>query len=530
MKRLMTGWLTILLLLVAAATAKCVTPGAGETADRRLFTSGDGDGTVYYVPQFTEFKEVSEADLLFLRKVLKRARQEGVRAVIFELDTPGGRVDVALRYLSVFAKSEVPVVAHLNPQGISAGMIIALAADRIAIDHHGVIGDAMPLAVTPGGTRPITAPPDKTPPATSESDKSEKPADKPEKQPKPASPSTWEPLLEEIRKLRKDDSRQPLTNEERRLADQKFLTVFFKVLQVLAEKNDRPVKVIRATADPYTVLTVKDDGIQHDGRAPLTLSATEAQKLGVVDYVVRGRNDILAEIGLPNARIEEIRPSSTDQIFSFLAHPMVAGILVMLGLVGLFVEVKTPGFGVPGILGICAVVLYFIGQIAVGASEWGPMVIFFIGVVLLALEIFLIPGFGLVGVLGGVCVLGSMVAAFGFDNLETAVQVVGGGLIAALLIITVLVMYVLPKTALFRRFALAEAVGRDGGEEAAQAEALVGQEAGTVGKAISPLRPSGTVELDGKRFDAVTEGDFIDAGCEVQVVGKRNFQLIVRKI
>ena len=198
--------------------------------------------------------------------------------------------------------------------------------------------------------------------------------------------------------------------------------------------------------------------------------------------------------------------------------------------VGLFVEVKTPGFGVPGILGICAVVLYFIGQIAVGASEWGPMVIFFIGVVLLALEIFLIPGFGLVGVLGGICVLGSMVAAFGFDNLETAVQVVGGGLVAALLIITVLVMYVLPKTALFRRFALAEAVGRDSGQEAAQAEALAEQEAGALGKAISPLRPSGTVELSGKRFDAVTEGDFIDAGCEVQVVGKRNFQLIVRKI
>ena len=345
-----------------------------------------------------------------------------------------------------------------------------------------------------------------------------------------ALPSSWEPLLEEIRRLRQDGSHQPLTNEEKRLADQKFLTVFFKVLQVLAEKNDRPVKVIRATADPYTVLTVKDDGIRHDGRAPLTLSATEAQKLGVVDYVVRGRNDILAEIGLPNARIEEIRPSPTDQIFSFLAHPMVAGVLIMLGLVGLFVEVKTPGFGVPGILGICAVVLYFIGQIAVGASEWGPMVIFFIGVVLLALEIFLIPGFGLVGVLGGICVLGSMVAAFGFDNLETAVQVVGGGLVAALLIITVLVMYVLPKTALFRRFALAEAVGRDSGQEAAQAEALAEQEAGALGKAISPLRPSGTVELSGKRFDAVTEGDFIDAGCEVQVVGKRNFQLIVRKI
>lgn len=501
--------------------------GGKGSGDRRLFTSeGETVGTVYYVPQFTEFKEVSANDLLFLRKVLERARRKGVRAVIFELDTPGGRIDVALRYLSVFAKSEVPVIAHLNPQGISAGMIIALAADRIAMDRAGIIGDAMPIEATPWMQRPITAPPAKSSPETDGGQDTARTGKKPERQ-SGHDGNPLEPLLRELDRARGAD--RQLTSEDKRLTDQKFLTVFFKILQVLAEKNSRPVNVIRATADPYIALTDGKDGIDHQAGSPLTLSAKEAHQLGVVDYLVSSRKEILKEIGLRNARIEEIRPDATEQIFYFLAHPAVAGVLIMLGLVGLFIEIKTPGFGVPGILGICMIVLYFIGQIAVGASEWGPMVLFFIGTVLVAVEIFLIPGFGLVGILGGGCILGSMVAAFGFDNFETAVAVVGCGLAAALLVIAVLAIYVLPKTALFHRFALTEDIGRDNGLEADQVETLTGHGIGSRGVTVSPLRPAGIVILDGNRFDATTEGGFIDAGCEVEVVGKRNFQLIVRE-
>lgn len=553
------------LLFVSAARTAGAEPAAKP--DRRLFTGEDRGGKVYFVPQFTEFKEVSEQDLLFLRKVIRRAEEDRARAIIFELDTPGGGVDVALRYLSVFAKSEVPIVAYLNPQGISAGMIIALAADRIAISHHGVIGDAMPLQMGLDGVRPVVAPPEKeeekkpadepaekpaatenaAPAAEPAPEKStaagkaapaappvEKPAEAPaaptDRTPEkkaPDRPEPWAPLVEEIRKLvEKQAEETPETDELKRLADQKFLTVFFKILQVLAEKNDRPVKVIRATADPYVKLTKAQDGIDHAGRSPLTLSAKEAKELGVVDYVVRNRADILEAIGLPDAELEIIEPDGLEQIFHFLAHPGLAMLLIAVGIIGIFVEAHTPGFGVPGTLGIAAIVLYFLGQVGSGGSDWGPMVVFFVGIVLLALEIFLIPGFGVVGLLGGICIIGSLVAAVGFDDLETATQVVGGGLLVAILGIALLVIYVLPNSTIFRRVSLTESIGQDPGAEAAAADSQLGK----TGVALTALRPAGVIVLGEKRFDATTEGGFIEAGTPVEVVGKKNFQLVAQAV
>jgi membrane-bound serine protease (ClpP class) len=552
----------LLLPLLFVSAVRAAEPAAKP--DRRLFTGENRGGKVYFVPQFTEFKEVSEQDLLFLRKVIKRAEEDNAKAIIFELDTPGGRVDVALRYLSVFAKSEVPIVAYLNPQGISAGMIIALAADRIAISHHGVIGDAMPLQMGLDGARPVVAPPEKeeeTPPTVEPAEKpataekaaptaepapekpaasektapaaepAEKPAAPPADQTKekknPDRPEPWAPLVEEIKKLvEKQSEDTPETDELKRLADQKFLTVFFKILQVLAEKNDRPVKVIRATADPYVKLTKAQDGIDHAGRSPLTLSAKEAKELGVVDYVVRNRADILEAIGLPDAELKIIEPDGLEQIFHFLSHPGLAMLLIAVGIIGIFVEAHTPGFGVPGTLGIAAIVLYFLGQVGSGGSDWGPMVVFFVGIVLLALEIFLIPGFGVVGLLGGICIIGSLVAAVGFDDLETATQVVGGGLLVAILGIALLVIYVLPNSTIFRRVSLAESIGQDPGAEATAADAQLGK----IGVALTALRPAGVIVIGDKRFDATTEGGFIEAGTPIEVVGKKNFQLVAQAL
>ena len=246
-------------------------------AQKTLFTEVPAEGTVYFVPQFSDFKEISSQDMLFLKKTLRRAEKNKVKAVIFEMDTPGGRIDVALEYVSMLLKSKVPTVAYLNPQGISAGMIIALAADRIAINPNGVIGDAMPIQIRPDGIKPVTEK-DKAEKDKPEKDNKDKKTDK-DKQDDLYTPVV-EKVLKEIQKLKgsdKDKDKDQET-EDSKLADQKFLTVFFKVLEVLAQKNDRPEKIVRAMADPYQRLTLKEDGIEHQKTSPLTLSAAEAKK------------------------------------------------------------------------------------------------------------------------------------------------------------------------------------------------------------------------------------------------------------
>lgn len=520
---------------------------ADNSQPRRQLFKASARNIVYFIPQFSDFKEISEQDRFFLKKTLKRAGKNNIKAVIFELDTPGGRIDIAMKYISILAKADVPVIAYLHPQGISAGAIIALAADRIAISPNGMIGDAMPIQIGFGGIKPITEPPpvkqpelkkkqpngkkDKATELGSSAQQTVKAGKKPPVKAKQA-PQRAKNLKEILKKLEELKHKQQTTPSSskaaKELAQQKFLTVFFKSLQILAEKNNRPVRVIRAMADPYQKLTLKDDGYKHNKVSPLTLSAKEAKKLNVVDYICANKEDLLEQLGLGDCKLKIIKKTPTEQVMGFLAHPAITAILLILGLLGIYVEIRTPGFGVPGILGVTALTLFFLGHVASGASDWGPMVIFCVGVMLIALEIFVIPGFGIVGILGILCVMISLFGAFGTENIGTAVNIIGISILSAIAISVLLTIYVLPKSTLFKRITLSTSQNSNAGYSAPhqEDESLLGK----VGIVHSKLRPSGSVIIDGKHYDATATGEFIEQGIRIKVVSLTGFQLTVEKL
>jgi membrane-bound serine protease (ClpP class) len=502
----------------------------------------DAEKIVYFIPQFSDFKEISEQNRFFLKKVLKRAERKNIKAVIFELDTPGGSVNIAMKYISILRKAKIPVIAYLNPNGISAGAIIALGADRIAINPNGMIGDAMPIQIGFNGIKPITeAPPkEKIEPTTQPSkpkskttakETKQKATDQVKKTAKQAekSPNNSKDLEKILKKLESFGKKPRLDNNKReqRIANQKFLTFFFKSLQVLAEKNNRPVRVIRAMADPFQKLTMEKDGFEHSKESPLTLSAQEAKKLNVVDYLCTDKEDLIKQLGLSDCKLEIIKKSPTEQLISFLAYPAITAILLIIGLIGIYVEVRSPGFGVPGILGVTALTLFFLGHVSSGASDWGPMVIFFVGVMLMALEIFVIPGFGVVGILGIICVMISLFGAFGFENIETAVNVVGISILSAIAISILLSIYILPKSTLFKRITLSTSQESDAGYSAPHQEdqSLLGK----IGIVHSKLRPSGSIIIDEKHYDATATEEFIEPGTKVKVVSLTGFQLTVKE-
>ena len=485
---------------------------------------------VYFVPQFSDFKEVNEQDRLFLKKVLTDAEANNVKAVIFELDTPGGRIDVALKYLTILSKSEVPTIAYVH-NGISAGAIIALGADRIVMNPDGIIGDAMPIQMGATGIKPIVDKPEdenkESSKTTSDSVKKSgnKDSDKSTKDVDNNIDSTsLEKIIKKLDEINKNNEQSP---EEKKLANQKFLTVFFKILQVTAEKNDRPVRVIRAMADPYQKLTLKRDGFEHTKVSPLTLSAKEAKKLKVVDYICKSKKDMYKVLGLDNCRIEKKDKTPTEQIISFLAHPIVSGFLIMIGILGVYIEVRTPGFGVPGIMGLTALTLFFFGHVGVGDSGWGPAVVFFVGVILLIIEIFVIPGFGLIGVLGITSMVISLFWAFGIDNFEYASYVVGTSLLGSIVLMVLLTFYVLPKTKMFNRIVLSTTTESEAGytSHSKRDEQLIGQ----IGIAKTDLRPSGTMVIGTKKYDVLTDGEYVNKGEEVRVLGTKGIQILVEK-
>lgn len=489
--------------------------GAGEPLWTDLPDGGRGE-KIFYLGQFSNFKEISEYDMLFFKKVQKKAEKDGALGIVMELDTPGGQVDIALKYISLFARSKIPLVVYLNPQGISAGMIIALGADRIAINPMGVIGDAMPIQMQGTKILPIA---DKKR-SESEQKKIAENAEKKEKNKQ----NTIEKVIKELEKhdlLKKD-------KENEALAKQKFLTVFYKVMQLLAEKNDRPVKVIRAACDPYIELTKAADGIDHKSGSPLTLSAKEAFDLKVVDYIVKDKSELLASIGAPNAEFVEIKKDGIEQIISFLSHPLLSGLLLTLGLIGIFIEIRTPGFGVSGTLGTLFIVLFFLGHVASGASEWGPMVVFFVGLILILLEIFLIPGFGIVGVLGGGCVVFSLLSAFGSGNLNTGLQVVVLSMLAVVVICIVLYMYVLPKSKFFGRFML-QATSGEVEKTPAESDKIT-VTADMRGVTVTPLKPTGKVKFEEHIFEGRSfDGSAIAENTPITAVKVSSFEIEVRK-
>lgn len=506
------------------------------------------ENIIYYVPQFSDFEEISIHEMHFLKEILEEAKKNNVKAVIFEIDTPGGRIDVALKYVSILSKAEVPTIAFVNPQAISAGMIIALAADRIAINPSGTIGDAMPIQMTHMGMRPITEKPqpekqsekkstpediktgkDEKKDSPEENKKKEETADKKdqgEKEVKKDRPEnvTLKKILKEFEKLRENQNQSP---EEKKLADQKFLTVYFKVLQVLAEKNNRPVKVVRAMADPYQKLSEKEDGIEHTKVSPLTLSAIEAERLNVVDYICRSKSALKDELGLTECKIVTKNKTPSHYIIFLLAHPFISGVLIILGIIGLYIEAKTPGFGVPGGIGLLALTLFFVGHVGVGDSNWIPTVIFIVGIILLALEIFVIPGFGITGIMGIISIFAALLLAFGWDNLELAINTVGISLIVASVVIVFLTIYVLPKTTVFKKITLETSHSTENGFSSHKEpnEALVGKE----GIVHTTLRPTGLAIIEDQRLDVMTEGDFIEKGEKVIVTRINGMQIIVKK-
>ena len=136
------------------------------------------------------------------------------------------------------------------------------------------------------------------------------------------------------------------------------------------------------------------------------------------------------------------------------------------------------------------------------------------------------PGFGLVGLLGIVCILVSFFWAFGFDNISTALRVVTFSLTTAIVIMVLLAVYVLPKTRLFRSVSLEMAMKSDDGFTAQTADnALIGSQ----GVTLTPLRPSGTVKINNKRHDAVSAGDFLESGEKVTVIACNGFQVVVER-
>nr|WP_051315929.1 NfeD family protein [Algoriphagus vanfongensis] len=314
-------------------------------------------------------------------------------------------------------------------------------------------------------------------------------------------------------------------------APDKYQSYMRSMMRSTAEAKGRDPKIAEAMVDESLVI----EGITEEGSV-LTFSVSEAIKNGFCEGQYDSIDEILEAKGIQDATISAYEVSHTETIISFFLNPAISGVLILIIIGGIYFEIQTPGVGFPLLASIVATILYFIPYYLNGLAENWEMIVFVIGIVLLALELFVIPGFGIFGVLGITCILTGLVLGmlpnqnFNFDfvpasQLFTALLTV----ILSAIVSVALIFWLTPKVnewGAFKSITLAETQQRTEGYTSSfyQSELL-----GKTGTVHSRLRPSGRVEIEGDIYDAYSRGEFIDQGEKIEVISTEGTSLKVKK-
>ena len=304
--------------------------------------------------------------------------------------------------------------------------------------------------------------------------------------------------------------------------------------------------VMRSTAeikgrDPRIAEKMVDQNLDLPGISPvgqvITFSTQEAIQHGYCEGEKRSLKEVSEAMGQNGAQIVVYEASLIDKAINFLIRPGISAILLLLIFGGIFLEVKTPGFGFGGITALVGIALFFAPHYVEGLAEVWEMALFLVGVILIVLEIFVIPGFGVAGVSGFIlAVLGVGAALLGNRGISfeyvTVADVLNSIALVLVMLSTAILLVILAARHLVRSKAAYPYVDQSTQDKAEGYTAfnrslaqLVGQE----GEAFSDLRPAGFILLDGKQYDAESDDGYITRGHKVVVARIRNTNLIVKK-
>lgn len=395
----------------------------------------------------------------YISRTISEAEKNNADAIIFKINTFGGRVDAATQIKDAILSSKIKTVAFINNRAISAGALIALSCQTIVMAPGSNIGAATVVD------------------------------------------QTGEKVSEKYQSYMRSEMRST------------------------AERNGRNTEIAQAMVDERIVIPGLTDSTQL-----VTLTSEEALKYKMTDTILTSIDQILEFIGHKNAELIKVTSNWAENVVRFLNNPIISSILIMIGFFGLMAEIKTPGWGVPGTAGLIALALFFGSSYILQLATIVEILMFIGGVILLLIEIFVIPGFGVAGISGIILIfLSIFLSLIGsgpfitFDSISMAIIQLAFAIIAALVLIFLIAKY-LPKSSLFNRLVLSDA------EKAEEGFVSVSEETTLLGKtgvAITILRPVGIAEIDGKRVEVVSDGEFIQPGTEIKVIKVEGMRVLV---
>ncbi|MBK8856419.1 MAG: hypothetical protein IPN11_01650 [Opitutaceae bacterium] len=426
-------------------------------------------------------EQIAKPILYILRRGLKEAIEQKADLVVLDMKTPGGALDVTFEIMEALDKFPGQTITYVNTEAISAGAFISAITDEIYFTPDGIIGAAAPVLATGG-----------------EIDKSMK---------------------------------------------MKIVSYLKARVRAISEGKGYRGQVISAMIDEDYELKIGDTVIKAKGEL-LSLTASEASKTYgdpaqplLAAGIAKDMTELLtAKFGADGFTVKSLEVTWSEQLAVWLNA--ISPILLGLGLLALFIEFKTPGFGIFGISGIILLTVVFLGNFVAGFSGHEPMLVFALGVLFVAIEIFFLPGTVVMALIGIMLMLGSLLWSmadiwpnepleFSGDLLLVPAQNLLLGLAFAVALFVIVARF-LPKGWIWNRLAVGGAVQGSGVAPAVvqELQSLVGRE----GVAATSLFPSGQVEIDGRRLEARLEVGFAEAGSRVRVVRHTEFNLTVEVI
>lgn len=312
-------------------------------------------------------------------------------------------------------------------------------------------------------------------------------------------------------------------------APDKYQSYMRGLMRSTAEANGRNPRIAEAMVDE----TLEVEGVSPAGSV-LTLSATEARRLGVADAVLLDVEAVILESGVGDVAVTHHHATGTERLLRFLSSPILQSILMLMMMGGLYFELQTPGVGFAGAVAAIGASLFFAPHYMMGLVESWELVLFGIGVLLLMAEIFVIPGFGVAGITGLLLVVGSLFAALvgnvGLQFPDTHELASAILTMAVTLVLLIVLMFsigrYLPRSQRFNQLVLAPELSSIAGYVSST---TIDELKGKSGRTLTPLRPSGAAEIDGERVDVIAASEFIPAGTDVEVVRVRGSRVEVRR-
>jgi membrane-bound serine protease (ClpP class) len=310
-------------------------------------------------------------------------------------------------------------------------------------------------------------------------------------------------------------------------APEKIVSAMRSEMRALAEAAGLDPEVAAAMVDEDVAI----EGVVEAGKL-LTLTTEEAVAIGYAEEV-DDMAGLLQRIGHADATVVTMEVNWAERVVRFFSNPVVAPFLLTLGFLGLITEIKTPSFGLAGIAGVLALALFFGSHMIVGLAGMEDLLIFGAGIILLGVEILLIPGFGLFGLIGGIGIVGGLYLSM-LGGLPTSPDFTRAGLVLSTTILLIavsawVVIRSLPRSTRLARSGifLLDRTDRAIGYESAESRLDL---VGVVGQAITDLRPSGTALFGDERIDVVSESEWITEGTAVRVVRAEGYRHVVRAV